>query len=70
MALIGERIPMYIEEGRTLDKLVEEFGAGSVSRRDAGNSGPLLFKAPNGAVFEIDQEDGTTVHQVKEARHG
>lgn len=42
---------MYIEEGRALDRLIEERGAPlSVSRRDPGEKGPLLVK------FK-DQED-------------
>lgn len=67
MAVSEGRIPMYIEEGQAVDKLVEEYGMGSVSRRDPDNKGPLLFKLADGRIWEID---GTEVKQVREARDG
>ena len=58
---------MYIEEGKALDALIEQHGPGSVSRRDPGEQGPLVFKAQNGAVFVIDEAQ---VEQVQEASDG
>jgi hypothetical protein len=58
---------MYIEEGEALDALVERFGPGSVSRRDPGDEGPLVFKPKAGGVYEID---GNQVTVVKEPGDG
>lgn len=53
---------MYIEEGQALDRLVEEHGPGSVTRRDPGDQGPLIFHAGDGSVYEID---GTEVNLLE-----
>ncbi len=65
MGMVEGRVPMYIEEGEAVDKLVEEHGPGSISRRDPGDKGPLLFKLADGRIFEIT---GAKVDQVRDAR--
>lgn len=57
MGMTEGRIPMYIEEGRALDKLIEEYGLPlSVSRRDPGEKGPLLVKFEDRGDWVV--EDG------------
>jgi hypothetical protein len=52
------RIKMTKRASAAVDELVDEHGRGSLSRRDAGEKGPVVLKV-GGKQFEID-DDGTT----------
>lgn len=52
------RIPMSDDEHEQLEQLLDEHGREGVTltRRDPGNSGPLLVQLPDGQTIEIDGE--------------
>lgn len=52
------RIEMTAEALAAVNELLAEVGRGSLSRRDPGETGPLVLKA-GGRRFEIN-DDGTT----------
>lgn len=65
--MLEGRIEMSEAEAAQVDVLAAELGRGALARRDPGEKGPILYKHPDGRVWELD---GETVKQVREATRG
>lgn len=64
--LEGTRIPLNADEHAAAEKLIGKHGGGSLTRRDPGDSGPVIFENPAGDAWEI-AEDGKTKKQRRRA---
>lgn len=53
------RIPMSAAENERLDELLEQRGADGVTitRRDPGDTGPLVVAFPDGETVELDDDE-------------
>lgn len=62
------RIDLSTEEAKRIDVLEQKHGRGSLSRRDPGETGPVLFKARTGEIYEVTDETFSMVRDAVE--HG
>lgn len=61
--LEGARIPLTAEEQDAVQTLLDEHGGGSLTRRDPGETGPVVVHVGD-RIWEVE-EDGT-VSEVSE----